>query len=46
MTAEDTLLMDRGAIIWVLKEHMTQSQHRTKQLADKHSTEKHFDVGD
>ena len=36
MVAADTLLMDRDSIVLVLEEHLTQSQHRMKQLVDKH----------
>lgn len=37
---------DRQATLRILKEHLSQAQNRMKQLADKHRTERVFQVGD
>ncbi|KAJ0981251.1 hypothetical protein J5N97_009506 [Dioscorea zingiberensis] len=42
----DTTLKDREAVIQLLKQQLTKAQHRMKQQADKHRTERSFNVGD
>jgi hypothetical protein len=44
--AVDTHLRDRNKIISTLKEHLLMAQHRMKSQADKHRTEREFEVGD
>lgn len=46
VAATDTLLQDRATVLKLLKEHLALSQHRMKLLADKHRTERSFEVGD
>ncbi|KAA8539824.1 hypothetical protein F0562_026516 [Nyssa sinensis] len=46
MAAADTMRRDKDAILKLLKEHLVQSQHRMKQQADKHRSERVFTVGD
>ncbi|KAA8547401.1 hypothetical protein F0562_003735 [Nyssa sinensis] len=46
VAAADTMLRDRDVILKLLKEHLVQSQHRMKQQADKHRSERVFTVGD
>lgn len=46
VAAADALLHDRGTILRLLKEHLANSQHRMKQLADQHKTKGVFEVGD
>lgn len=38
--------LDRESTLKLLKEHLSQAQNRMKQLADKHQTERVFQVGD
>ena len=42
VAAIEQLLQDREAILKLLKEHLHTSQHRMKQMADKHQTEREF----
>ncbi|KAF7139795.1 hypothetical protein RHSIM_Rhsim06G0000800 [Rhododendron simsii] len=42
----DGLLKDRETVLKLLKEHLISSQHRMKQIADSHRTEREFEVGD
>jgi len=44
--AVDSQLKDRTTIINLLKEHLQQAQNRMKVQADKHRTEREFQVGD
>ncbi|KAA8550859.1 hypothetical protein F0562_002543 [Nyssa sinensis] len=46
VTAADTMLRDRDAILKLWKEHLVQSQQKMKQQADKHRYERVFAVGD
>lgn len=38
--------LDRESTLRILKEHLSQAQNRMKQMADKHRTERVFQVGD
>ncbi|KAF7153068.1 hypothetical protein RHSIM_Rhsim01G0082100 [Rhododendron simsii] len=42
----DNMLQDRSTILKLLKEHLVSSQHRMKQIADQHRSERVFEVGD
>ncbi|KAF7141723.1 hypothetical protein RHSIM_Rhsim06G0106900 [Rhododendron simsii] len=42
----DALLQDRATILKLRKEHLATSQHRMKQIADQHRSERAFEVGD
>lgn len=46
IAAADGLLKDRETVLKLLKEHLISSQHRMKQIADSHRTERAFEVGD
>ncbi|KAF7126621.1 hypothetical protein RHSIM_Rhsim11G0093400 [Rhododendron simsii] len=46
IAAADGLLKDRETVLKLLKEHLISSQHRMKQIADSHRTEREFEVGD
>lgn len=46
VAATERLLQDRETTLKLLKEHLTTSQHRMKQIADGHRTEREFMVGD
>lgn len=46
VAATEVLLKDRTTILKLLKEHLVIAQHRMKQLADTHRTERIFEVGD
>lgn len=46
VAATENLLHDRDTILKLLKDHLLASQHRMKQLADKHRTDRVFEVGD
>ncbi|KAL1224617.1 putative mitochondrial protein [Cardamine amara subsp. amara] len=39
-------LQDRENMLLILKFHLLRAQHRMKQLADQHRTERSFDIGD
>lgn len=42
----DQVLKSREQILHPLKEHLHQAQHWMKQMADRHCTERSFEVGD
>ncbi|KAL6286677.1 hypothetical protein ACE6H2_011067 [Prunus campanulata] len=44
--AVDTALLDRDALLHLLKTNITLAQNRMKLAADKHRTERHFAIGD
>jgi hypothetical protein len=44
--AVDSLLRDRTSLIFLLKEHLTLAQNCIKVQADKHHSERHFEIGD
>jgi hypothetical protein len=44
--AMDSQLKDRNTIVNLLKEHLHQARNRIKSHADKHRTEREFQVGD
>lgn len=46
VAATENLLHDRDTILKLLKDHLLASQHKMKQLADKHRTDRVFEVGD
>lgn len=46
VAAAEKLLQDRETILKLLKEHLANSQHRMKQIADAHRTDREFVVGD
>lgn len=46
VAAAEKLLQDRETTLKLLKEHLINSQHRMKQIADNHRTERAFMVGD
>lgn len=46
MAAAESLLQDRATILKLLKEHLVTSQHRMKQLANQHRSERVFEGGD
>lgn len=46
IAAAEKLLQDREATLKLLREHLATSQHRMKQIADGHRTERVFAVGD
>lgn len=46
VAAAEQLLLDRDAVIRLLKENLCQSQTRMNQQADRHRSERAFEVGD
>jgi hypothetical protein len=44
--AVDSLLRDRTTVLTLLKEHLHQAQNRMKTYADKHRSDRQFNVGD
>lgn len=44
--AASQLVQDRQGILQLLKYHLSQAQHKMKENADKHRTEREFQVGD
>lgn len=46
VAAAEQLLLDRDAVIRLLKENLCQSQTRMNQQADRHRSEQAFEVGD